>query len=69
MSDAGIVGAWAVPKGLRHALGIDGAKQAGIPLNIIQRWLGHSRIETTAIYTNAVGREERALAQKLWQDL
>jgi len=38
---------------------------AGVPLNLIQRWMGHSRIETTAIYANAVGDEERALAKRM----
>ena len=66
MADAGVSGGWAVPKGLRHGLGVESAVHAKIPLNIIQRWLGHSRIETTAIYTNAVGSEERALAERLW---
>ena len=66
MADANIDGAWAMPKGLRHALGVTGTTEAGIPLNIIQKWLGHSRIETTAIYTQAVGKEERCLAQRTW---
>lgn len=66
MREAGITGAWAIPKGLRHGLGVEGTTNANIPLNVIQKWLGHSRIETTAIYTNAVGREERALAKRTW---
>ena len=66
MSEAQVSGVWAVPKGLRHGLGVEGTAEANIPLNVIQRWLGHSRIETTAIYANAVGREERALATRTW---
>ncbi len=66
MRDAGITGAWAMPKGLRHSLGVAGSTDARIPLNIIQRWLGHSRIETTAIYAGATGKEERMLAERLW---
>lgn len=66
MIDAGVHGPWAVPKGLRHGFGVEGTVDAGIPLNVIQRWLGHSRIETTAIYADAVGREERKLAGRMW---
>tara|TARA_R110002074_G_C12528850_1_gene664744 strand:+ start:103 stop:684 length:582 start_codon:yes stop_codon:yes gene_type:complete len=54
-----------MPKALRHAFGV-GATQKGIPLNIVQKWLGHSRITTTAIYVDAVGEEERTLANNMW---
>lgn len=40
-----------------------------IPLNIVQRWLGHARIETTAIYASAIGDEERNLARRAWSSL
>jgi len=56
------------PKALRHAFAIE-AGQKGIPLNIVQRWLGHARIETTAIYASAIGEEERHLARKAWASL
>jgi site-specific recombinase XerD len=55
----------AMPKALRHAFGVGGT-QAGIPLYLIQRWLGHADIQTTAIYTNVMGDEERALADRMW---
>lgn len=58
----------AMPKSLRHAFGVGGT-MAGVPLNLIQRWMGHSRIETTAIYANAVGDEERALAKRMWKGM
>jgi integrase len=63
---ASVTGPCAMPKGLRHALAVRGAADAGIPLNIIQRWLGHSRIETTALYANAIGEEERRMATRMW---
>jgi integrase/recombinase XerD len=66
MYDAGLIGACAVPKGLRHAFAVEGTSEAMIPLNIMQRWLGHARIETTAIYAAALGREERNLAERTW---
>lgn len=65
MADAGIAGEWANPKGLRHAFGVR-AIQEGVPLNMVQRWLGHADIKTTTIYANAVGPEERAMASRLW---
>jgi len=61
-----IVGCSASPRGLRHGFGI-GTIQAGVPLNVVQRWLGHARLSTTAIYTDASGPEEYALAQRFWQ--
>ncbi len=67
MQDAGISGTRATAKGLRHAFGI-AANQKGIQLNMVQRWLGHADIKTTAIYSEAVGAEERNLAQRLWED-
>ncbi|MAU61730.1 MAG: integrase [Parvibaculum sp.] len=54
-----------MPKALRHAFGV-GATQRNVPLNIVQKWMGHSRITTTAIYADAVGDEERSLAARLW---
>ena len=66
MIAAGIRGSYATPKGLRHAFGVT-AIQAGIPLTLIQRWLGHADIKTTAIYTSAMGPEEREIASRMWR--
>lgn len=63
---AGITGARANPKGLRHAFGVE-ALQSGVPINLVKKWLGHARLETTEVYTNAVGDEERALAHRFWK--
>jgi integrase/recombinase XerD len=30
-------------------------------------WLGHARLETTAIYLDVSGEEERDLAKRFWQ--
>ncbi len=65
MANARVVGQHASPKGLRHGFGI-AAIQNGIPLNLVQKWLGHSKIETTAIYANAMGDEEREIAKRMW---
>jgi integrase len=67
MQNAGIDGHLCKPKALRHAFAIE-AGQKGVPLNIVQRWLGHARIETTSIYANALGPEERNLARRCWGD-
>jgi integrase/recombinase XerD len=48
-----------------HAFGV-GAVQQRIALSIIKRWLGHAKIETTAIYASPIGEEERALARLMW---
>jgi len=39
-----------------------------VPISLTARWMGHARLETTAIYQSAVGRDERAFAQKLGGD-
>ena len=31
-----------------------------------QKWMGHARMTTTAIYTDVSGPEEIALAEKFW---
>jgi integrase len=65
MKAAGVKGPQATPKGLRHGFGV-AAIQASIPLNLLQRWLGHAQLTTTAIYANAVGPEERNIAARMW---
>lgn len=65
MDAVGIRGGHASPKGLRHGFGV-AAVSAGISLNIVQRWLGHADMKTTAIYANVSGTEERALASRIW---
>jgi len=65
MAQAGIAGPQATPKGLRHGFGVH-AVQSAVPLNLIQKWLGHASLSTTAIYTDAVGPEEYAIAERMW---
>jgi integrase/recombinase XerD len=66
MDIARVVGPQATPKGLRHAFAVT-ALQAGVPINMVRRWLGHSRLSTTEIYAEAVGPEEQAIASLLWK--
>jgi len=65
MAEAGLSGPPASPKGLRHAFGV-AAVSTGIPLNLVQKWLGHAQLSTTAIYANASGDEEQTIARKMW---
>jgi integrase len=34
--------------------------------NMVQKWLGHAQLTTTAIYANAVGEEEQSIAARMW---
>ena len=65
MCRAGIAGPMACPKGLRHGFGMRAAG-LGVPTNLIQRWMGHASVTTTAIYLDAVGIEERQFASRMW---
>jgi len=58
-------GSQVTPKGFRHGFGV-AAVTAGIPLNLVQRWLGHAQLTTTAIYADAVGAEEKKIAERMW---
>ena len=66
MRSAGLDGVHASPKGLRHGFGV-AAVSAGIPLNMVQKWLGHAQLSTTAIYADAVGAEEKDIASRMWE--
>ena len=65
MKETGLSGPHACPKGLRHGFGV-AAVSAGIPLNLVQRWLGHAQLSTTAIYAHAVSEEEQSIASRMW---
>lgn len=66
MRAAGIEGPQATPKGLRHGYGV-AAIGATVPLNMLSKWMGHATIETTAIYANALGEEQRSIAERMWR--
>ncbi len=65
MKDAGIEGIHATTKGLRHGFGVRGAL-GKVPVNVIQRWMGHSDPNTTAIYLAVRDDEERELIRRTW---
>ena len=58
-------GPHATPKGLRHGFDV-ACIEKSISLSLVQRWLGHAQLSTTAVYANAVGEEERGIAARLW---
>ena len=62
---AGVAGPQASPKGLRHGFGVQ-AVSSGVPLNMVQKWLGHAQLSTTAIYADAVGAEEQSIMHRMW---
>jgi integrase len=62
---SGVTGSPACPRGLRHGFAVN-ALLAGVPIHLVQRWLGHSRIDTTAIYTRVCGVEEVRFAERFW---
>ncbi len=65
MAAAGISGSHAMPKGLRHAFGVR-AFQSNVPPHLVQRWLGHASLKTTAIYGDVIGPDERVFAERMW---
>jgi integrase/recombinase XerD len=65
MEAAEIRGLCATPKGVRHGFGIK-AVTSEVPLNMTQKWLGHARLATTSIYTDAIGPEEQKIAKRMW---
>jgi integrase/recombinase XerD len=65
MASAGITGTPAMPKGLRHGFGVR-AFQCNVPPHLVQRWLGHASLRTTAIYADVIGPEERDFAARMW---
>lgn len=65
MDTAGLDGPHASPRCPRPGFGV-AAVSAGIPLNLVEKWLGHAQLTTTAIYANAVGAEEQDIARRMW---
>src|ERR1700679_3206430 len=65
---AGIPEHLCTPKALRHAFAVD-ARIKGVPIELIQSCLGHTRIQTTFIYTTVVGPEQREFVGRTWRDI
>lgn len=54
------------PKGLRHAYGMN-AILKGVPVTSLRKWMGHAKLETTAIYVDAVGSQQQEIAARMWE--
>ncbi len=65
MAEADIQGVHASPNGLRHGFGVWAIQTTRNP-RFVQKWLGHRSLETTAIYMDILGQEEREAAQDMW---
>ena len=68
MERIGIMGSRATTRGLRHTYATSNSED-GVKFSTLRNWLGHSRMENTAIYLDFMGAEERAYAQRRWQKL
>ncbi len=65
MEEAGIEGVQGSPKGLRHGFGVRATQKTRNP-RLVQKWLGHTSLETTTIYMDIIGQEERSAALQMW---
>jgi len=65
MTAAGIEGAHACPKGLRHGFGIRMAGKTRNPA-LVKKLMGHVSMENTAIYMDLVGEEAHAEVIGAW---
>ena len=66
MDTAGVAdGPHKCPLGLRHGFAVH-AVNRNVPLHTLSKWLGHSHIETTALYANAIGAEQYSIAARMW---
>lgn len=65
MASSALSGIKATPKGLRHGFAV-ACVLGDVPLPTVQRFLGHSELQTTGIYLQFAGEDERALASRIW---
>uniref|UniRef100_E6XH29 Integrase family protein n=1 Tax=Shewanella putrefaciens (strain 200) TaxID=399804 RepID=E6XH29_SHEP2 len=67
MHRAGIVGAQATGKGLRHGFGVAMVTaNPPVPLHVISQLMGHSDSKTTEIYLQVLSEERRSLVMNAW---
>ncbi len=55
----------ACPKGLRHGFAVN-AVRCGVPVTLLQKWMGHADLAVTRIYTDVSGPDEREIAARMW---
>lgn len=66
MAAAAIFGIRATSRGLRHTFGVFCILR-GVPELRLQRYMGHSSLRTTSIYTQLVGMEDRQILARTWE--
>jgi len=62
---AKIEGPMACCRGMRHSYAMHAAARQ-VPPYALRRFMGHASLQTTLIYVDAVGLEEREFAQRMW---
>ncbi|MEM9375600.1 MAG: site-specific integrase [Pseudomonadota bacterium] len=67
MQAAKLSGVKACARGLRHTYGVH-AVLSGVPLPRIQFWMAHASMETTAVYLQLAGAEDREIASRMWRE-
>jgi integrase/recombinase XerD len=50
----------------RRSSGANRSCRSGIPLDLVQKSLGHAKLTMTDIYATAVGVEEKDIAKRMW---
>ena len=64
MIEAGIEDTRRSSKSLRHGYAVRSVQK--VPLTLVSKWLGHYELETTRIYLNILGEDERKYARMTW---
>jgi len=65
MTAASITGARSCARGLRHGFAVHAS--TCVPITKVQKWLGHTSLKTTDIYTDITGKEDREMMKKVWE--
>lgn len=66
MQAASIEGLHATPMGIRHTFGLYCVEKE-IPLTFIRKWMGHSSLAITEMYSLFAKQDEREMAERIWR--
>jgi integrase len=64
--DAGLPAFLCKPKTMRHTYAMEGTTFKSVPLALMQKLLGHARIESTTRYTTPLGQEARVFSSTMF---
>ena len=67
MDEVQLSGIKATPRGLRHSFAVN-LVLGDVPLPTVQRLLGHAQLQTTGIYLQFAGEDERELVSRVWPE-